>query len=282
VDHEALAAAGWRGKVTSITYVGGLRKLGDATADTGQQTDRLEFENEVRAGWVAREKVTLELAGGNRQVKYSDALFFDTDKVYGEAALRYVYSPKTELGLIYQMARFDVEGAGPQDTRQLTGRIKWQPREKIRIDLEAGAEYRKTDNGSSTNPVLEGRLGWQPRKETDIYVAAYMREEASAFFAGQNYGVKGFTAGISQRIGGQWIAKLEGGYEKNNYEVVSGNETGVGGRNDKIWFVKPALVRKFGDQSDISFFYRISDNDSSDRSFGYDQQIIGIELNHKF
>lgn len=280
IDHEALAVAGWRGKVTRLTYSGVIQKLGDATADTGRPADRLAFENEVRVAWIPREKITLEVAAGDSRSEYSDPAYFDSGKSYGEVALRYAYSPKTELGIVYQIGRFRVDGAGRQDTQQVTGSIAWEPREKIKLNLDAGAEYRKFDNGSDVNPVLEGRIEWSPREGTDVFLAGYMREEASAYYAGQNYSVRGATAGISQRLGGKWSARLEGGYEKNSYEQVSG--TGTGGRQDRIWFVRPVLVYRMGDQSDLSFFYRISDNDSSDPVFGYDQRMIGVELNHKF
>lgn len=280
VDHQAIASAGWRGKLTRITYDGIIQKLGDATADTGRPTDRLEFENEIRVAWIPREKFTLEAAGGNRQMDYADPEFFDSEKTYGEVAMRYTYSPKTELGIIYQIGRFKVDGTGPQDTQQVTGNIVWQPREKIRVDLEAGAEHRKVDNGSSTNPVLEGRFAWMPRKNTELYVTAYMREEASAFYAGQNYEVKGFTAGASQKLGEKWTATLEGGLEKNSYQQVSGS--GASGRQDRIWFVRPSVKYRLAAESDVAFFYRVSDNASTDTAFGYDQQMIGVELNHKF
>lgn len=280
VDHQAIGTAGWRGKVTRIAYKGGFQKLGDATPDTGRLTDRVEFANEVRAGWSPMEKVTLEVAGGNEKNDYMDPAYYDSTKVYGEAALRYAYSPKTELALVYQIGRFKVEGTGPQHTQQVAGAIVWQPREKIRLNLLAGAEYRKYDNGSGVNPVLSGRLDWNPRKGTEIFVNGFMREEASAYFAGQNYSVRGFSAGIAQRIVGDWSAKLEGGYETNSYEQVSG--TGTGGRKDQIWFIKPALLRKFGKQSEVSFFYQASDNSSTDPGFGYRDNMTGVELNHKF
>jgi hypothetical protein len=280
IDHEALLSAGWRGKATRLGYAGALRKLGDATAETGRPSDRLEYDNEIRAAWIAREKVALEVAAGHDVNDYLDPGFIDSEKTYGEVAVRYVYSPKTELGLIYQHGRFKVDGSGTQRTDQMTGTIKWQPREKIGIRLEAGAEHRKTENGGDTNPVLDGRFEWAPRKETIVFVNAYSREEASSFLAGQNYSVRGVSAGVSQRLGSDWTATLEGGYERNSYDQVSGN--GPAGREDKLWFLQPALVRRLGDKSDLKLFYRMSDNSSSDRDFGYDQRIIGIELNHRF
>lgn len=280
IDHEAVAVAAWRGKVTRLGYSGMVRKLGDATAETGAPTDRIEFENEIRAAWLPKEKIALEVAAGNRQSNYSDDALFDSDKTYGEVAARYTYSPKTQLGIVYQIGRLRVDRSDTQDTRQLTAEIEWQPREKVRLRLEAGAEHRKTGSGSETNPVLEGRVDWSPREGTEIYLAGYMREEASAYYAGQNYSVRGAAAGISQRINRVWSAKLEGGYERNAYSQVSGN--GPAGREDRIWFIRPAVVCRLTDESDLTLFYRFSDNSSNDPAFGYAQRVLGVEYSHTF
>lgn len=280
VDHQMLAAAGWRGKVTRLTYSGALQKLGDATAETGQATDRLEFSNEIRGAWIPREKITLELAAGNRQADYSDPSLYDSDETYGEVAVRYTYSPKTELGLIYQVGRLRVDRSDTQDTQQVTADIVWSPREKVRLEIEAGAERRKVGGESGINPVLEGRVNWTPLEGTEIHLAGTMREEASAYYAGQNYSVRGVAAGISQRVNRVWSVGLEGGYERNSYSQVSGS--GTGGRVDRIWFLRPAVACRLSDESELSFFYRISDNRSSDSAFGYDQRVVGLEYSQKF
>ena len=280
IDHQALLAAGWRGKVTQLTYKGGLQQLGDATAETGRQTDRLEFENELRMAWLPREKVTLELAAGNRQSDYQDPTLYDSSKTYGEVAVRFAYSPKTQLGLNYQVARFKVQDSPDQDTQQLTGRIVWQPREKVRIDFEGGGEYRKVERDSQVNPVVAARGEWSPRDGTSLYITAYQKQDTSSFYAGQIYKVKGLTTGVSQRLGGNWTGRLEGGIEKASYSRVSGS--GPSGRRDRIWFVRPALEYKISDDSNIALFYRISENTSNDPNFGYDQQMAGIEFNYKF
>ncbi|MEO5716138.1 MAG: outer membrane beta-barrel protein [Luteolibacter sp.] len=280
IDQQALLTAGWRGKVTQLTYKGSFQQLGDATAETGGQTDRFEFENEVRVAWLPREKVTVELAAGNRQSDYKDPTLFDSSKTYGEVALLFAYSPKTQLGLVYQVARFKVQDSPDQDTQQLTGRIAWQPREKIRINLEGGAEYRKVDRDSQLNPVMEARTEWTPREGTSLYVSAYQKQDASSFYAGQIYKVKGLTAGVSQHLGGNWTARFEGGVEKASYSRVSGS--GPSGRRDRIWFVRPALEYKISEDSNIALFYRVSENTSNASDFGYDQQMAGIEFNYKF
>ena len=280
IDHQALLTAGWRGKVIQLTYKGAIQKLGDATADTGRLTDRVEFENELRAAWRPREKVTLEWAIGNQQSDYSDPTLFSSNKIYTEIASRYAYSPKTQIGLAYQVAQFKVLGSPDHDTQQLTGAIDWQPREKIRILLKAGAEYRKVANDSQINPVLESRVEWTSREGTSVYITAYQRQETSAYYAGQIYNAKGVTAGISQRLSEKWATRLETGFEKATYSQVSGS--GASGRSDRIWFVRPALEYKISDESNIAVFYRVSNDSSSDPAFGYAQHMAGIEFVYKF
>lgn len=280
VDHQAGIEAGWLGKTTRATYSGAIEKLADAIADTGRQTDRVSFQNELRGAWIPRERVSIELAGGNRASDYVDPTLFDSSKIYGEAAVRFAYSPKTQLGAAYQVAKLQVDNSPDQTTQQLTGAIKWQPREKIALSLEAGAEHRKTQNGSSVNPVVDGRIDWMPQEGTSFYVTGYQREEASAFLFGQNYRVKGVTAGVAQKLGEKWKARLEVGRETASYSRVAGS--GSGGRNDKIWFVRPALEYNISEKCDVALFYRASENDSNQADFGYRQTMAGVELNYKF
>jgi hypothetical protein len=280
IDHEAAIRVGWRGEQLQIGFSGVIQKLGDATADTGRQTDRLEFENEVRAAWLPREKIALELAAGNRQDVYSEDAFIDSSESYGEVAMKYAYSPKTQLGVTYQVRSLDVEDAPDQTTQRLAVHTEWRPRDKITVSLEAGGEHRKTEAGSRIDPVFEARLDWAPREGTGLYLTGHQREEASAFLAGQNYQVKGITAGVVQRLGGNWSARLDAGRETSRYSQVSG--TGADGRNDRIWFIRPALEYKISDQSNLALYYRASENESSDADFGYRQTVAGIELNCQF
>lgn len=280
VDQTAVMTAGWRGKVTSVTYTGVARSLADATADTGGQTDRVEFDNEVMAAWIPREKITVVLAAGYGEVNYSDPTLFDSTETYARLGIRYTYSPKTEVGMAYQVGRLLVDGGSNQTLQQVTAGIAWQPREKIRIAIQSGVEFRNAQDGADVNPVLESRIDWTPRQGTSLYLTGYQRQEASAYYAGQDYNVLGATAGISQRLGGNWTAHLEGGREKVSYSRVSG--FGNSGRKDAIWFVRPAIQYKFTDALDVSVFYRASDDSSTAKGFGYSQRLTGIELTYKF
>lgn len=280
IDQSVAIAAGWRGKASKLVYTGIAQKLGDATPNTGTQTNRLETKNEIRGTWMAREKIFTELAAGGFQTNYDDSSLVDSGRIYGEIAVRYAYLPKTEVGMAYRAGQLKIDGSDSQMIQQMTGSIDWKPRAKIHVKLEAGAEVRASGDSSDVHPVLNGRIDWTPRQGTELFLTAYQREEVSALNYGQIYQVKGVTAGVSQRLGGNWTALLQAGYESATYEAVQ--STGALYRKDRIWFVRPSLNYRFSDVIDVSLFFQASDDNSTDDYFGYDEAMTGIELNYKF
>jgi hypothetical protein len=184
------------------------------------------------------------------------------------------------VGAAYQAGRLKIEDADSQSIQQVTGSFDWQPREKIQIKLDGGAEFRRAGGTTSVNPVLNARIDWEPREGTGVFLTAYQRQEVSALNEGQIYEVKGMAAGLSQRLGGNWTASLEGGYEVASY--VSDASTGAPSRRDEIWFVRPALRYRFSDELDASVFFQASEDQSTDQNFGYDAVMTGVELNYKF
>lgn len=280
VDQRADLTAGWRGQGYAVTYAGAARQLGDATAETARPTERVELENEVRAAWEPREKVTLEVSAGNKATAYDSRALYDSSETYGRAAIRYAYSPKTEVGVAYQAGQLRVEDGGDQFLQQVTAEIAWQPRQKIRVLLRAGGELRKADDGNRTNPVMEGRIEWDAREGTKLYLAGYQRQEASSYYAGQDYNVLAGAVGISQRLGGAWTARLDVGAGKTRYDRVSGSAPAD--REDVIWFIRPALEYQLSEALDVSLFYQHSRNKSTAVDFGYRQDLIGVEVVYQF
>ncbi len=280
VDQSLAVAAGWRGKVSKLTYTGSAQMLGNATPDTGSQTDRVELANEIRGAWMLREKVSAELAVGGSQTSYDSSDLVDSGLIYGEVAGLYAYSPKTEIGMAYRAGRLEIDRADSQTIQQVTGSIDWKPREKIRVKLEAGVGLRNSGDETNASPVLNGRIDWKPREGTEFFLTGYQREQVSALNQGQIYEVKGFTAGLAKRLGGDWTARLEAGYESASYEPVK--STGAASRKDRIWFVRPTLNYRFSDEFDISLFFQASEDNSTDDDFRYDEAMTGVELNYQF
>ncbi|MEM9236899.1 MAG: outer membrane beta-barrel protein [Verrucomicrobiota bacterium] len=280
IDHDVALLAGVNGEKSSVVLRGRFQRLGDAIADTGSQTDRSEYEAEVRAAYKMTGKTALEVAAGIGKVDYDLAGLSGTRQQFGEVAVRFAYSPKTAVTLAYRAGREEVDGTGDQDIQQVVARIAWKPRQKISVDLEAGLEHRDFDNGSDNNPVLEMRLGWEAREGTEVYFTAYRREEVSAFFTGQNYSLTGFSAGVSQRLSDAWVVRLEGGYEKASYSRVSG--VGPAPREDEILFVRPSLDYELSERFRTTFFYQYSKDKSNLGAFGYDNHQVGVGAAYDF
>lgn len=280
VDHDAAWEVGLHGQKLAIAYGGRIQQLGEATADAGQQADRLMLEQVVRTAWSATEKLSIEAAAGQSSADYQQRGLVDSSGAYGEAALRYTYSPKTRIGAAYRAGTFQVGGAGDQQIQRGAVRMEWKPREKIALDLEAGVEHRTYDSGSSTKPVVEAKIGWTPRPGTEISLSGYRRTEASAFSVGQNYDTTGASIGISQKIGQKWSARVESGLENASYSQVSG--TGTANRRDRIIFIRPSVRYQMTDDSQLEWFYRYERNQSNQSGFGFDNHIFGLQFGYQF
>ncbi|MEP4078998.1 outer membrane beta-barrel protein [Haloferula sp.] len=280
VDHDVALSAGVQGEKASVAFAGVYRKLGDAIADTGTQTDRQEYAVEIRAAYSISEKVALEAAVGADGTDYDVAALSSSSNQFAEVAIRYAYSPKTQVTLAYRAGRAEVDGTGDQTFHRMTARMAWKPRQKISIDLEAGFEHRDFDRGSDNYPVVELRVGWEVREGTELYLTGYRREEVSAFFTGQNYSLTGFTAGVSQRFSDAWTGRLEGGYEKASYSRVSG--VGPAGREDEIYFIRPSVEYAVNDRFNTTFYYQYSKDKSNQGAFGYSNHQVGVSAAYDF
>ncbi len=280
IDQDVTLLTGARGRKTSVEFTGNYRRRGDAIPDTGTQTDRREHALEVRAAYSVKEKVAFELAGGAYGTDYDSATLSSNRDQFGEAAVRYAYSPKTQVKLAYRIGRAEVDGTGDQTFQRVTAQLAWKPREKISIDLEFGAEHRTFDNGSDSYPVGELRFDWEAMAGTKLFVRGYRREEVSAFLTGQNYRITGIAAGISQRFSDRWLGRLELGYEKASYSQVSG--PGTAGRKDEIYFVRPSVEYEVNDRFRTSYYYQFSKDQSNLAGFGYTNHQVGVSAAYDF
>ncbi|MGB6222853.1 hypothetical protein [Haloferula sp.] len=280
IDESVSLAAGIQGEKTSVAFVGEYLRLGDAIPDTGTQTDRREYAVEIRAAYSVTSKVALEVAGGAYGTDYEVKSLSSTRDRFADLGIRYAYSPKTEVALIYRVGRAEVTNSGDQTFHRLTANMAWKPRQKISVNLEAGIEHRTFDLGSDNYPVVDLRVAWEAREGTDIYFGAYRREEVSAFLTGQNYSLAGVVAGISERLSETWIFRLEGGFEKTSYSRVSG--TGPAGRRDNIYFIRPSLEHEIDDRFNLAFYYQFSQDRSNQSGFGYTDNQIGVSAGYDF
>jgi hypothetical protein len=281
IDHVFRIEGVWSERRSEIGASGSLRRLGDAVADTGVATDRTEYEAELRYAWKAREKITVESRVSGSGANYDQETLADSRLIEGGLALRYAYSPKTELGAVVSAGRQTVDGAIDQDVYRATSTFDWRPGEKWLVDAEVGLEQRDYSGGSDTFAVFDVGANWAMRAGTEWFVRAYRRQETSAAFAGQNIEITGLRGGVNQRLGNRWTAGLEAGFERASYRSVGGGAGGAG-RRDEIVFIRPSLDYQLRDDFRVGFFYRFTENDSNFSTFGYEGNRFGVDMAYDF
>ena len=280
IDHNFSAEGGVKGKALALAYSASWAKVGSPSADIGGASDRFQYGGRAEVTYTPKGKVSYALYVDGSVIDQEEAAFFDFYQASGGISARYRHSRKTEVSAAYSLGQVRVDGAGTQTFHRLGLQAIWKPRSKVSVSLEGGAEYRDYEDGSGLSPYFSARVDWTPRAKTAFFLEAYRREEASGAVEGENFDVYGFRAGVSQELRDGWSVGFELGSEKSDYfDIVGLPESG---REDTIFFVRPSVRYRFGEDSEVVFLYQYITNDSTDSNFGYDNSQLGVSLNYKF
>lgn len=280
VDSRVTVEGEVKEKSVALAYSGRWARLGSPSADIGGASDRDEWGGDVGVTYSPKGKLSYQISAEGSVVDQDESAFFDSEEYSGRVSALYRHSSKTELELAYSLGRVEVDGSGSQTFHRLGVQALWRPRSKVSVSLEGGVEYRDYESGSGLDPYLSARVDWTPRAKTALFLEAYRREESSGAVEGENFDLTGFRAGVNQQLRGGWSAGLEIGRETADYFGVTGFPDS--GREDTISFIRPSLRYSFGGDSELVVLYQLSDNDSTDPDFGFDNQQFGVTMNYHF
>ncbi|MEZ5303398.1 MAG: outer membrane beta-barrel protein [Verrucomicrobiales bacterium] len=253
VDHRAEAEVQWRLKRMTAGFSTLFERLSEPTADVRARYDRNHYANAIRLAYDLSTKTQLEARMRSDVSDYgssSDAsvVLLDSEEWVGELALRYAYSDKTTIAVGYAAGTLDVSGASDTQTyQQAFAEVSWAATGKITVTGRVGAEYRDAGGSDEVTPVYEAEVAYQPRESTKLALRAYRRVEASAYLADQNFTSTGVSASVEQKLGRRFIAGIEGGYEKAQYEAVGAKAAAGSARDEDSFFVRPSLRYRLRD-----------------------------------
>ena len=280
IDHNVTVDGGVKGKTVALAYSASWAKVGSPSADIGGASDRFQYGGRAGVTYTPKGKFSYEIFVEGSVIDQEEAAFFDFYQSSIGVAARYRHSRKTQVEAAYRLGRVEVDGSGTQTFHRLGVQALWKPRSKLSFSLEGGLEYRDYEVGSGTSPYLAARVDWTPRAKTAVYLEAYRREEASAALEGENFDLYGFRAGVNQQLRDGWSVGFEVGSETSDYFGIAGLPES--GREDTIYYVRPSVRYRFGEDSELVLLYQWSKNDSTDSDFGYDNQQLGISMNYRF
>ncbi|MDP0489986.1 MAG: hypothetical protein Q7Q71_02905 [Verrucomicrobiota bacterium JB023] len=280
MDHRVLVEGGFKRKRIAVAYSGTWARLGSPSADLGGQSDRQEWEMNGAVAFEPKGKWSYEVFGRKRAIDQESPAVADLWESSVGVTAKHRFSPKTRFEVGLETGETEVDGTDSQQLQRLRGEVFWAPRAKFNLSLGGGVEYRDYQVGSGWDPYLAARAEWLPRSSTAFYLEAYRREESSVALIGENYTLTGLRAGVSQKLKDGWSAGLEFGRESADYFAVDGSADS--GREDVITFIRPSVRYRFGDESELIFLYQWSENDSTDPSYGYANNQLGVSLNYRF
>lgn len=279
-DNRVRVEGGVRGKQLALAYSARWARVGSPTPDVGGQITRQEWGGEASVSYNPKGKLSYRVFGERSAVELDDPDLIDLFQVSGGIAAEYDYSSKTQLELSYRLGQVDIDQSGTQNFHRVLLQGLWTPREKIRVSVQAGAEYRDYEVGSELDPYFVARVDWTPRAKTGLYLEAYRREESSAALEGESFELTGLRAGVTQRFRDGWSGAFELGGEHSDYFGITGLPES--GREDNLFFVRPSVTYSLAEDSEIAFVYQWTRSSSNEAEFGFTNHQLGVSLNHRF
>jgi hypothetical protein len=246
--------------------------------DAGGDTDVNVFNTHANFTYDLTGKTFL--SGGLHYTSYDyDNGLIDSDSLSGDLFINYTYSPKLVVGLGGTVGYNWVEAFNPDQTfQQINIRTTYQISGKVSLNASAGVEFRQFEEdygaGDSVSPIYEVGATYQPFDGTSLTLRGSRRTLNSAVLTGNNYASTNITFGARQRLLRRIYIGLAAGYENSDYfntiEFVDGS------RSDNYYFIQPAIDVTLTQFWTVGVYYLHRQNDSSDGSFSFYDNQVGV------
>jgi len=260
---------------------GRFQSLSGANREVGSRVDQNAYQANVEAAYAATGKINVGARAGFRNDDYQESTLANTSDRYAEGFGDYAITGKTSVGLGGRVGNIKTDGAPNQDYSQAFVRAESKIGGKLSVSARAGLDSREVEGSNDVNPILEAALQYQPRAGTSVQISPYQALNASTISPGESYIRTGVTASVKQKLGSKFYVKLDGGYEKAEYNAAT-TPAGAQKREDDYFFVRPALGYEFKEGMSAEIYYRRSENSSSDAEFTYDANQVGAGVNIQY
>jgi len=228
---------------------------------------------------------------------YRGVAFSDTADRTASLWLDYQFLPKVKAGVGGTVGYLQVDGNATShnpNSAYYQGKLRldWQATEKVNIQANGGYEYRNIQDASAGDPsmfVFGLNAIWKAAERTSVQLGANRGRVASNALGGALNMQTAFTAALRQGLAENLTLTLEGGYSIAEYETSAAllntpAAIRAGIRDDRYYFVKPALGYRFAERAQASVFYQYRRNESTALGNGNDflNNQLGLEVSYRF
>jgi hypothetical protein len=157
-----------------------------------------------------------------------------------------------------------------------TLRAEYKTTEKTDISLTFGGEWRSYSDGSdSFGPVFSLAGNYRPFEGTTLTLEGHRRQQNSAVVNGANFISTGVSTSLRQRLRERLFGTFAVTYDHLDYEPVSRDaETD---RRDDYFLLRCGVEAIVGQSWSIGLFYQYREDISTDETYSFNNNQVGIQ-----
>jgi hypothetical protein len=288
VDHSAQMQAGYALTKLTLGLVQNFNQTAGGVVDVGSRVQQKNYNTAVNARYEMTEKTFLQADGSFRLTDYETLT--DSHEWSVTPTANYQISPKVTLGLGLTYGQLSVAEQGVVTNRVSTNvvtrtrtqsyvgptlRATYKTTEKTDVALSFGGEWRMYEDGSdSFGPVFSLSGSYRPFDGTSFTLEGHRREQNSAVISGANFVATGASFGARQRLRDRLFGTATVSYENSDYEPTRGDVKTT--RQDDYYLLRCGLEAILGRSWSIGLFYQYREDISSDESYSFSNNQVGI------
>ena len=293
IDHTLRAEGGYAFTKLTLGLVQDYVSTAGGVVDVGTRVSQESYHTAATVRYELTEKTFLQLDGTYRIIDYER--FTDSEEWAITATANYQFSGKLTFGVgmtagqLFVMEQSQARIGGgtnaptvtvtetrPQTYFGPTLRAGYRTSEKTDVSLSVGGEWRSYDDGTTSfGPVFSLSGNFRPLETTSISVEGHRNEQNSAVLNGQNYIATGFSVAIRQQLRERLSGFLSFSFNRAEYKATERNVHAT--RNDDYYLLRYGLDAIIGRSWTIGVFHQYREDISSDESFSFDNNQVGLQ-----
>lgn len=293
IDHTAKLEAGYAFTKLTLGLVQDFAATAGGVIDVGSRVSQKNYSTAVTMRYELTEKTFFALDGSYRVTDYKTLT--DSEEWSATPTVNYQISPKVTLGLgmtfgqlfVGEQTAHTVVSGGrtnrfvtietqPQTYLGPTLRAGYKTTEKTDISLSVGGEWRQYSDGSdSFSPVFSLTGKYQPFEGTTLSIEGHRRQQNSAVLNGANFISTGVSLSARHRLRERLFGTLSVTFDNAEYQPTRrGVQTT---RQDDYFLLRYGLDAILGRSWMVGIFHQYREDVSTDKSFSFDNNQVGIQ-----
>ncbi len=252
-----------------------------ANTDASGPTRVNIFNTRLRANYELTGKLSLQGELDSPSYAYPSQISDYT--ISGGLYLYYNWLPKVSVGIGGTYGYDWVDNPSTDQTfEQVNLRLNYEVTAKASVYASGGVEFRQFDGNRDTydTPVFDVGATYHPFEGTNVSLSAGRRIYNSGFLASQDFATTYVAVRFQQRLFQRVYLGVGVGYEKSDYFAASRDVSAT--RNDDYWFVEPSVDVLITRWLSAGVYYLHRDDSSSDDSFSFEDNQVGVRATFRF